>query len=131
MPHEFYTSEDFTNEEYEFSNVIAKMVIDGGLQICKKCGAAEIELEQYETCEAFHNRPHGELHNWRREKLNPALRSKVEYYTGQVYNDRKGRFYDGQWIHTSHIISGPDEDGIVKTSNSVYKLTGDERSSTI
>jgi late competence protein required for DNA uptake (superfamily II DNA/RNA helicase) len=50
MAHELYTSKDFTDEEYERRNQLATMVIDGGLAICKRCGAREIELDQYPTC---------------------------------------------------------------------------------
>ncbi len=41
---------------------------------------------------------------------------------GNIYGDKKGRFADGCPIHTSYIISGPDENGIVKTRNSTYKV---------
>jgi hypothetical protein len=42
--------------------------------------------------------------------------------SGNLYGDRKGRFSDGEWIHTSAIVSGPDEHGIVRTRNSVYRI---------
>lgn len=41
---------------------------------------------------------------------------------GRVYGDRKGRFDDGTTIRTSAIVSGPDENGIIQTRNSRYKL---------
>lgn len=48
---------------------------------------------------------------------------EVRVYSGNCYGDIHGRFYEGQWIHTSYVISGPDEDGIIKTRNSTYKIT--------
>jgi len=55
--HTLYTTADFTNEEYERSS-LAKMVIDGGLGICMKCGAGESELDEFATCREYndHNR---------------------------------------------------------------------------
>lgn len=44
--HELYVAKDFTNEEVDRGNALAKAVIDGGLSICKKCGAGEAELEK-------------------------------------------------------------------------------------
>ena len=49
--HELYQPKDFTAEEYARGNRLAKMVIDGGLGICKKCGAAEAQLDDHPTCE--------------------------------------------------------------------------------
>lgn len=43
-------------------------------------------------------------------------------YWGNVYGDTKGRFRGGELIHTSWVVSGPDENGIIKTRNSVYKI---------
>lgn len=51
--HELYEPKDFTNEEYQRRNVLAVMVIDGGLGVCKRCGATEIELETWVTCQAY------------------------------------------------------------------------------
>jgi hypothetical protein len=48
---------------------------------------------------------------------------------GLIHGDAKGRFADGEPIHTSYIVSGPDENGIIRTRNSVYRVellpTGD------
>jgi len=44
--HDLYEPSDFTQEEIERDNQLARLVIDGGLGICKKCGASEIELEK-------------------------------------------------------------------------------------
>ena len=55
MQHELYKSEDFTDDEYE-NSVIAKYVIDGGLDVCKNCSAGEIELIEYRTCGDFNAR---------------------------------------------------------------------------
>ena len=51
--HVLYTPQDFTSEEYHRRNKLAIMVIDGGLGICKRCGAGEIELETWPTCAAY------------------------------------------------------------------------------
>ncbi|MFU1607355.1 hypothetical protein ACM25O_13300 [Sulfitobacter pontiacus] len=50
--HTLYKSADFSNEEYERGG-IAKMVIDGGLGICKSCGAGEAELDEFATCRDY------------------------------------------------------------------------------
>jgi hypothetical protein len=42
--------------------------------------------------------------------------------TGSIYGDRRNRWVDGHPIHTSMILEGPDEAGIIKTRNSTYKL---------
>ena len=52
-PHILFTSKDFTSKEYSRGNIIAKSVIDGGLKICKCCGAAEVDLEKYPSCQSF------------------------------------------------------------------------------
>lgn len=43
--HELYTLADFSIAEVSSGSELAKRVIDGGLDICKKCGGAESELE--------------------------------------------------------------------------------------
>lgn len=45
MPHVLYTDKDFTVEEVQRGNHLAKMVVEWGLSVCKICGAAECELE--------------------------------------------------------------------------------------
>lgn len=55
--HALYKPSDFTDQEYYEGNGLAKMVIDGGLGICKNCGACEIELDQYPSCADFRDRP--------------------------------------------------------------------------
>lgn len=47
---------DFTNQEYFEDIGVARLVIDGGLGICKNCGAGESELEDYQTCDAYRGR---------------------------------------------------------------------------
>lgn len=47
--HNLYTIADFTDEELE-TNRLAKLVVEGGLGICKSCGAAESELTAHPTC---------------------------------------------------------------------------------
>lgn len=51
--HELYKASDFTAEEIDRGNQLAKAVCEGGLGVCKRCGAAEIELDQFKTCEEF------------------------------------------------------------------------------
>jgi hypothetical protein len=41
---------------------------------------------------------------------------------GLIHDDRKGRWPDGRPIHTSAILEGPDEQGIIRTLNSVYRV---------
>ncbi|MEP1253737.1 MAG: hypothetical protein ABJI29_03205 [Alphaproteobacteria bacterium] len=50
--HDLYTPADFTNEEMESSST-ARLVVLGGLGICKKCGAGEAQLDKHPTCESF------------------------------------------------------------------------------
>jgi hypothetical protein len=54
MAHELYGPGDFTAEELLYSrNLLAVLVVDGGLSVCKRCGAAEAELDDHPTCEAY------------------------------------------------------------------------------
>lgn len=48
--HVLYTREDFTDEELENNN-LARMVVEGGLDICKLCGGGESDLLNNPTCE--------------------------------------------------------------------------------
>lgn len=48
--HDLYRPGDFTNEEWDTPCSVARMVIDGGIGICKVCGAAESELQDFPTC---------------------------------------------------------------------------------
>lgn len=41
---------------------------------------------------------------------------------GNVFGDKKGRFSEGYYIHTSKILEGPDENGLLKTRFSTYRL---------
>jgi len=70
--HVFSTAADFTDEEIDRENVIAKLVIEGGLQICKRCGAAEIELDQYPTCAEYRRRPRDDQPVSRRSQRSSA-----------------------------------------------------------
>ena len=53
MTHQLYKPSDFNNEQYCDNLGFARMVIDGGLNICSICSAAESELDDYPTCEDF------------------------------------------------------------------------------
>lgn len=44
--HVLYEASDFTDEEYDSRNTLAVLVIDGGLSVCKLCGAAESQLDE-------------------------------------------------------------------------------------
>lgn len=55
------------------------------------------------------------LENWRIEKTRYG-----QIYWGNVYGDAKGRFYDGQHIHTSLVVKR--EGQVIYTLNSVYQL---------
>ena len=41
---------------------------------------------------------------------------------GDIFGDTKGRFRDGENVRTSFILEGPDEDGVIRTRNSVYRV---------
>lgn len=57
----------------------------------------------------------GKLENWWIQKY-----PQGEIYWGNIYNDAKGRFRDGIYIHTSLILKR--ENQIIYTLNSVYEL---------
>lgn len=42
--------------------------------------------------------------------------------TGRIYGDRKGRFADGEWVHTSRILEELPGD-VFRTRNSTYVVT--------
>lgn len=58
--HVLYTRADFNSEERQRRNALYVMVVEGGLGVCKRCGAAEIELEKWPTCAAYRARDKGE-----------------------------------------------------------------------
>lgn len=49
--HQLYESSDFKDEQYERPGSLARLVIDGGMAICKVCGGAEGSLPT--TCPGF------------------------------------------------------------------------------
>lgn len=53
MTHRLYEPKDFTSEQYYEDKGVAVLVIDGGLGICKVCGAAESQLADWPTCQEF------------------------------------------------------------------------------
>lgn len=59
----------------------------------------------------------GVLRDW---YLAPCMSGHLA--NGNIYGDTKGRFPDGMFIHTSLILSGPDENGVIVTRNSSYRL---------
>ena len=54
--HILYEPKDFAQLQVDQSIVLARLVLDGGLSICKLCGAGEVELDDYPTCEEYGNR---------------------------------------------------------------------------
>lgn len=89
--HELYEPKDFTSDEYARRNVLAVMVIDGGLGVCKKCGAAEIELETWVTCQAY--RAHSREQRVREMKAlitNPEVRIEPKAHVPLLRRDQSG-----------------------------------------
>lgn len=41
---------------------------------------------------------------------------------GEIYNDTKGRFKDGTYIHTSRVLFIDFENRVARTLNSIYHL---------
>ena len=66
------------------------------------------------------------------EEHNGVIENWVPYFgvaiEGLIYGDTKGRFYDGQLIHTSYVLLKAEdflklkEGDIIETRNSTYKL---------
>jgi hypothetical protein len=61
----------------------------------------------------------GTLENW---TLKYSMAKEMYYLSGDIYNDKKDRFPDGQRIYTSRIEEVNFQDGYAKTKNSIYKL---------
>lgn len=53
MGHNLYKPKDFTAEQIDRREKVAIMVVEGGLEICKDCGAGEMDLDGYDTCEEY------------------------------------------------------------------------------
>lgn len=53
LPHELYQASDFNSDERQRRNRLYVMVVEGGLSICKRCGAGEADLATWPTCQAF------------------------------------------------------------------------------
>ena len=60
------------------------------------------------------------LKNW---TISVVGENDVRIY-GTIYNDIKGRFPDGTYIHTSQVLKINFVTGVVETKNSVYHLRG-------
>lgn len=65
---------------------------------------------------SIHQIHDAELHNYTKVELG---NDRYIYY-GNVMNDRKNRFFDGEEIRTSLVMK--ELDGIVYTMNTRYKL---------
>lgn len=65
----------------------------------------------------------GTLNSWLKEQV-----GDITIIWGYIYGDTKGRFYDGQYIHTSFLkmpaeeVDNLKEGDILLTNNSTYKL---------
>ena len=59
-----------------------------------------------------------ELRNWVRDQRSAGL-----IIWGHIYNDTRGRFPDGRWVHTSAVARIEGDRAI--TLNSIYKLVGE------
>lgn len=59
-----------------------------------------------------------ELHDWVKDERRSGL-----IIWGHIYNDTRGRFPDGHWIHTSAIARIEGDRAI--TLNSIYRLVGE------
>lgn len=57
------------------------------------------------------------LKNWTIERWGDSV---IVY--GDVYNDIKKRFNDGDHIHTSKVLKADFVNGVIETRNSVYHL---------
>ena len=51
--HVLYKPSDFS---YDDESYLSDIVINGGLSVCKHCGAYESGLDEYPTCEEWRNR---------------------------------------------------------------------------
>ncbi|USN14127.1 hypothetical protein PAPPERLAPAPP_04530 [Brevundimonas phage vB_BpoS-Papperlapapp] len=58
---------------------------------------------------------------WLMDRDSVSLGRTVQIGWGYIYGDRKGRFEDGAYIHTSYFTAEP-VDGVYKTLNSTYRL---------
>lgn len=59
----------------------------------------------------------GTLENWSISLVNNIY---GPVYWGHIFGDIKGRFADGSFIHTSHVLKRKGK--IIHTMNSVYRL---------
>lgn len=64
-----------------------------------------------------------ELHEWEMHEHGNRV-----YFTGKIYGDRKRRFEDGELIRTRTYAHLYNNDGILQTKNSVYKLVPEVKS---
>lgn len=96
--HTFYTAKDFTKEEITNQNVLAMNVIEGGLEICKNCGAAEADLLNLHTCEEYKawsrkNRMYGESIRKKHENRAKEI-GEIRYMLGLIKADERPEVAD-------------------------------------
>ncbi len=105
---------DHVLEEFYLNDVLFKA---GEKFLCASAIAADIRRKPKATLPPKKQLHYdAELHNY---KILPAYAGGL-VATGEVYNDSKGRFADGELIRTSLV--NDVEDGILITRNTRYKL---------
>lgn len=62
----------------------------------------------------------GVLKNWRH--CEGCFGRPQSHYHGELHEDAKRRFGEGEEVRTSVVVSGPDPSGIIRTQNSIYRL---------
>lgn len=56
------------------------------------------------------------------EITNVVVSGKQSYVQGHIYNDKHGRFVDGDHVNTSIVSLIDFENGYIYTKNSTYKI---------
>lgn len=51
--HKLYAEKDFNQAERDSRNALYVVVVEGGLDVCKQCGAAESELDDFPACRYY------------------------------------------------------------------------------
>ena len=97
-------------------SIIARMKLKGythmQLLIITSCLKRASEVDEQKALPApTIPESNGTLENWYK---------RGEVYCGQIYGDTKGRFQDGEMIHTSRVVSR--DDYTIRTLNSIYTL---------
>lgn len=94
MEHELYTAEDFkhlTAEEMD-EDITYRMVMEGGLAVCKHCGEFEAGLDylchqQVNGFEIYENRPHRDYASDKRFIVFHPIYDGTEVHATDSYSD--------------------------------------------